>query len=83
MGTYRDLTTKGVSTRMAADLVGVPRATATRKPPIPVRGRAAVPANKLDETERARILKALDRARVVDLPPIQINAQLRDEDRYL
>ena len=49
MGTYRDLTGGGVSTRTAADLVGVPRATATRKPPIPVRAKAAVPANKLDE----------------------------------
>gem|GEM_PF-3085476 len=32
MGIYADLTTGGVSTRVAADLVGVPRATATRKP---------------------------------------------------
>jgi len=33
MGIYADLTTGGVSTRVAADLVGVPRATATRKTP--------------------------------------------------
>jgi hypothetical protein len=38
MGIYADLTTGGVSTGVAADLVGVPRETATRKPPIPVRG---------------------------------------------
>jgi hypothetical protein len=57
MGIYADLTTGGVSTGVAADLVGVPRETAIRKPPIPVRGRAVAPANKLDCVERARILK--------------------------
>ena len=83
MGTYRDLTTRGISTRTAADLVGVPRATATRKPPIPVRGPAATPANKLDEAERARILQVVNSPRFVDLPPIQIYAQLLDEGVYL
>ena len=83
MGIYAHLTTGGVSTRVAADLVGVPRATATRKPPIPVRGRAVAPANKLDCVERARILKVVDSTRFVDLPPIQIYAQLLDEGVYL
>jgi len=32
MATYRELTGAGVPTRAAAALVGVPRATATRKP---------------------------------------------------
>ena len=83
MGVYADLTGRGVSTRVAADLVGVPRATATRKPPIPVRGQAAVPANKLDPAERARILQVVNSPRFVDLPPIQIYAQLLDEGVYL
>jgi putative transposase len=79
MGTYADLTGRGVSIRTAADLVGVPRATATRKPTIPSRGPAAVPANKLDKAERARILMVVNSPRFVDLPPIQIYAQLLDE----
>ena len=83
MDIYADLTSRGVSTRIAAALVGVPRATATRKPPIPVRGRAAVPANKLDKAERARILQVVNTSRFVDLPPIQIYAQLLDEGVYL
>ena len=83
MGIYRDLTTEGISTRTAADLVGVPRATATRKPPIPVPGPAPISANKLDKVERARILQVVNSARFVDLPPIQIYAQLLDEGLYL
>ena len=83
MGTYADLTGRGVSTRAAADLVGVPRSTATRRPAIPVRGRAVVPANKLDKAERARILQVVNSVRFVDLPPIQIYAQLLDEGVYL
>jgi len=38
-----------------------------------------VPANKLDPAERARILAVMNSARFVDLPPIQIYAQLLDE----
>ena len=83
MGTYADLTGRGVSTRVAADLVGVARATATRKPPTPIRRRAAVPANKLDKAERNRILEVVNSTRFVDLPPIQIYAQLLDEGVYL
>lgn len=78
MGIYAELTSRGVSTRDAADLVGVPRATATRKPPTPVRGRPPVPANRLDAGERARILAVVNSTRFVDLPPIQIYAQLPD-----
>ena len=83
MTTYRALTRRGVSTRTAAVLVGLPRATATRTP----RTRAArpllVPANKLDVLERARILAVVNSPRFVDLPPIQIYAQLLDEGVYL
>jgi transposase InsO family protein len=42
-----------------------------------------VPANKLDKAERARILQVVNSVRFVDLPPIQIYAQLLDEGVYL
>ena len=83
MTTYRDLTGRGVSTRPAAVLVGLPRATATRTPRAQVARPVVVPANRLDVLERARILAVVNSARFVDLPPIQIYAQLRDEGVYL
>ena len=39
--------------------------------------------NKLGVLERARILSVVNSARFVDLPPIQIYAQLLDEGVYL
>jgi len=83
MATYRELTGAGVATRTAAALVGVPRATATRRPRLPVAGPARVPGNKLSDAERARILAVVNSDRFVDLPPIQIYAQLLDEGVYL
>jgi len=55
---YRQITAAGWPTRDAAELVGVSRATATRKPtiPLPVPAPMPVPANKLNRGERARIL---------------------------
>ncbi len=41
MGTYRELTEAGVTTRTAAGLTGVPRATAARRPEAPSRRRRA------------------------------------------
>lgn len=83
MATYRELTGVGVTTRAAAVLVGVPRATATRRPRTPAPTRSRVPVNKLTETERAEILAVVNSARFVDLPPIQIYAHLLDEGVYL
>jgi putative transposase len=83
MTTYRELTRRGISTRIAAVLVGLPRSTATRAPRTPTAGLALVLANKLDVMERARILAVVNSARFVDLPPIQIYAQLLDEGVYL
>lgn len=83
MTTYRELTRRGVPTRAAAVLMGVPRSTATRVPRTPSAVLALVPANKLDVMERARILAVVNSARFVDLPPIQIYAQLLDEGVYL
>jgi len=83
MATYRELTGAGVPTRAAAGLVGVARATATRTPRTPVLVRGRVPANKLTDVERARVLAVVNCSRFVDLHPIQIYAQLLDEGVYL
>lgn len=83
MATYRELTSARMTTRDAADLVGVSRATATRAPRIPTAQPRATPANKLSALERARILQVVNSDRFVDLPPIQIYAQLLDEGVYL
>lgn len=84
MSTYRELTRRGVPTRAAALLVGMPRSTATRKPrSTPLAAAPVVPANKLSTVERARILEVSNSPEFVDLPPIQIYAQLLDEGIYL
>ena len=83
MNTYRELRAAGESTRAAAGLVGVSRATATRKPRTPVAAPVSVPANKLSVLERAKILHVVNSDRFVDLAPIQIYAQLLDEGIYL
>lgn len=43
----------------------------------------AVPANKLSDTERTHILDVVNSPKFVDLPPIQIYAQLLDAGVYL
>lgn len=85
MVVYRELIAASVSTRTAAQLTGVARATATRKPriPSPVRVAPVVPANRLTELERARILAVVNSPEFVDLPPIQIYARLLDEGIYV
>ena len=80
MATYRALIAADVPTRTAAVLAGIPRATATRKPrTTPLPAVTVTPANKLGPLERARILALVNSPRFVDLPPIQIYAQLLDE----
>jgi len=83
MTAYRELTSRGVATREAADLVGVARATATRKPRVLAPWPRPVPANKLDPSERAQILKVANSDQFVDQAPIQIYANLLDEGTYL
>lgn len=83
MATYGELTKAGVSTRAAAQLAGVSRATATRKPRTPQVVPAVAPANRLGLLERVKILKILTSKRFVDLAPIQIWTQLLDEGTYL
>ena len=83
MATYRELTDAGVATRAAAVLVGVPRASATRRPRTGVPARRPVPVNKLSGVERAEVLAVVNSPRFVDLPPIQIYAHLLDEGTYV
>ena len=81
---YREVTDAGWSTRDAADLVGVSRATATRKPvQTPTRRAVVAPVNKLTAAERARIVALATSPDLVDVPPIQIYARLLDEGVYL
>jgi len=85
MAIYTNLTEAGVTTRAAAELTGLPRSTATRRAAAPVVVGTArrPPANRLSAAERLEILAVLDAPRFVDLPPIQIWAQLLDEGIYL
>jgi len=84
MGAYRALGGVGISTRRAAALTGVSRATATRPPPaVILKAVAAAPANQLTPAERAQVLGVLTEDRFVDATPVQIYAQLLAEGRYL
>lgn len=84
MDAYRALGGVGVTTRRAAALAGVSRATATRPvPPVLLTAVASAPANQLSVAERARVLAVLTEARFVDATPVQIYAQLLTEGRYL
>ena len=89
MGAYRQLTAAGVSTRSAADLAGVSRATATRDAaaartePTDPAPRAMTPANKLSLAERTRVLAVLNSDEFVDQPPLQVYATLLDRGVYL
>jgi putative transposase len=83
MATYQNLRAAGVTTRAASELTGLSRATAGRKPSTPLRATRVVPANRLSPAERKRVVTTLDSARFVDQPPLQVYAQLLDEDTYL
>ena len=48
-----------------------------------MRATRTVPANRLSPAERAQVVKVLDSPRFVDQPPLQVYAQLLDEDTYL
>jgi len=89
MATYRELTAAKVTTRRAAVLTGVSRATATRtrKPETniaePAWGHARAPVNKLSLAERTRVLEVLDSAEFVDQAPLQVYATLLERGEYL
>jgi putative transposase len=83
MSTHRALRAAGTTTRAAARLTGISRATAGRKPRMPLRATRTVPANRLSPAERARVVRVLDSPRFVDQPPLQVYARLLDESTYL
>ena len=79
------LTAAGLTTRDAAGLTGVARATAgrakaatmLRRPPRPV------PANRLSAAERVEVVAVLNSAEFVDRTPLQVYAVLLARGRYL
>lgn len=89
MGTYVELTGAGVSTRHAAALTGVPRATATRvvarqhKPDPESAVPRPAPVNKLTAPERAGVLAVLNSDEFVDKPPLQVYAILLERGQYV
>jgi len=86
MFAYRELTEAGVTTRDAAGLTGVARATAGRATSSTSASRPSprsVPANRLSAAERAEVLDVLNSAEFVDCTPLQIYAVLLDRGRYL
>ena len=88
MSTYGELTGAGVTTRSAAALTGIPRATATRAKATaaktdPVPRPAACPANKLSLVERTQVLEILDSEEFVDQAPLQVYATLLERGQYL
>ena len=88
--THRQLLTAGVSTRRAAGLTGLARATQDRlgrvkaavaQPEPAAFGRT--PRNRLTEEEEQQVLAVLNGERFVDKPPTQVYATLLAEGRYL
>ncbi len=90
MGAYTELVQARVTTREAAALTGVPRATAHRATtgtqggpqhgPVP---DPVTPANKLCPAEREQILAVLHSQEFIDSTPLQVYARLLDRDTYL
>ena len=89
MGAYTELVQARVTTREAAALTGVPRATAHRAAarcqgqqhgPVPER---LDPVNKLCPAEREQVLAVLHSPEFIDSTPLQVYARLLDQDTYL
>lgn len=85
MGAYDDLVTGGTTTREAATLTGVSRATAARRHrrPTPLRREVKAPVNALSEKERARVLEVLNSDEFVDMAPTAAYATLLARGEYL
>lgn len=86
MAAFGELVAAKVTTRVAAALTGVARATATRKTRSvadPVPRAVVVPANKLSLAERTRVLEVLDSEEFVDQPPLQVYAILLARGQYM
>jgi putative transposase len=89
MVAYRALINVGVTTRDAADLTGVARATAgrgtstTTRPALGRPSSRSAPANRLSVAEQVEVLAVLNSAEFVDRTPLQVYAVLLDRGRYL
>jgi transposase InsO family protein len=85
MGTYDALVDAGTTTRAAAALTGICRATAARRRhnPTPVVREAVDPLNRLTCQERVHVLAVLNSDEFVDAAPIQVYARLLDRGVYL
>jgi len=85
MGTYRELVGSGTTTRTAAALTGVYRATAARaeRHPTWALREPLTPSNALSEAERAHLLSVLNSAEFLDSTPMQVYATLLDRGVYL
>jgi putative transposase len=83
---YRELAGAGVTTRVAAALTGLSRATTTRKPKA-VSGEhvlpRSAPVNRLSDTEQKMVLAVLTGAEFIDQTPLQIYAILLQRGEYL
>jgi putative transposase len=85
MGAYTELVSAKTTTRDAAALTGVSRATAARRAAAPATPlpRQYVPANRLSAAERAQVLAVLGSDEFVDCAPMQVYATLLDRGIYL
>ena len=85
MATYDELVEAKITTREAARLTGISRATAARRRrnPPPLAREALVPVNALTCAERAHVLAVLNSEEFVDRAPLQVYAALLDRGVYL
>jgi putative transposase len=85
MEAYHALTGAGTTTRDAARLTGIARASAGRDRlrPTPARPARRRPANALRPAERVRVLAVLNSPEFVDAAPAQIYAALLDQGVYV
>jgi putative transposase len=84
MGAFAELTAAGVTTRDAAGLTGVSRATAGRpRPPVGLVAARVVPVNRLTVAEQAQVLAVLNSPQFVDRTPLQVYAVLLERGEYL
>lgn len=85
MDTYDALVEAKITTREAAALTGISRATAARRRrnPTPLVREVLVPVNALTCVERAHVLAMLNSEEFVDCAPLQVYAVLLDRGTYL
>lgn len=89
MTAHAELLAAGATTRAAADLCGVSRATAARAKAraasnaTPVVAAVVTPANRLSAAEGAHVLAVLNSEEFVDAPPVQVYARLLSAGTYL